>query len=114
MFSVAPNILLAPNMTQNAERKTQDANTAHNRPLRAPVWKKTRSATAAWKHDTVCYCSLDNMKIKKTRCCLNFRNRLILFCNQRELADENYLQEQRVAMVIAFRLLIGSLLSLRN
>ena len=33
MFSVAPNILLAPNMTQNAERKhrTQDANTAHNR-----------------------------------------------------------------------------------
>ena len=29
---VAPNILLAPNMTQNAERKhrTQDANTAHN------------------------------------------------------------------------------------
>ena len=36
MFSVAPNILLVPNMTQNAERKhrTQDANTAHNR-LRA-------------------------------------------------------------------------------
>ena len=35
MFSVAPNILLAPNMTQNAERKhrTQDANTAHNRLL---------------------------------------------------------------------------------
>ena len=33
MFSMAPNILLAPNMTQNAERKhrTQDANTAHNR-----------------------------------------------------------------------------------
>ena len=33
MFSVVPNILLAPNMTQNAERKhrTQDANTAHNR-----------------------------------------------------------------------------------
>ena len=33
MFSVAPNILLAPNMTQNAERKhrTQDANTAHFR-----------------------------------------------------------------------------------
>ena len=33
MFSVAPNILLAPNMTQNAERKhrMQDANTAHNR-----------------------------------------------------------------------------------
>ena len=31
MFSVAPNIVLAPNMTQNAERKhrTQDANTAH-------------------------------------------------------------------------------------
>ena len=35
MFSVAPNILLAPNMTQNAERKhrTQNTNTAHNRPL---------------------------------------------------------------------------------
>ena len=35
MFSVAPNIALAPNMTQNAERKhrTQDANTAHIRPL---------------------------------------------------------------------------------
>ena len=33
MFSVAPNILLAAHMTQNAERKhrTQDANTAHNR-----------------------------------------------------------------------------------
>ena len=33
MFSVAPNILLAPNMMQNAERKhrTQNANTAHNR-----------------------------------------------------------------------------------
>ena len=32
MFSMAPNILLAPNMTQNAERRTQDANTAHNQP----------------------------------------------------------------------------------
>ena len=33
MFSVAPNILLAPNMTQNAERKhrTQNTNTAHIR-----------------------------------------------------------------------------------
>ena len=31
MFSVAPNIVLVPNMTQNAERKhrTQNANTAH-------------------------------------------------------------------------------------
>ena len=31
MFSVAPNIVFAPNMTQNAERKhrTQDTNTAH-------------------------------------------------------------------------------------
>ena len=36
MFSVAPNIVLAPNMTQNAERKhrTQDANTA---PIRPPL-----------------------------------------------------------------------------
>ena len=35
MFSVAPNIVLAPNMTQNAERKhrTQDTNTAPIRPL---------------------------------------------------------------------------------
>ena len=34
MFSVAPNIVLAPNMTQNAERKhrTQNTNTAHIRP----------------------------------------------------------------------------------
>ena len=34
MFSVAPNIVLAPNMTQNAERKhrTQDTNTAPIRP----------------------------------------------------------------------------------
>ena len=33
MFSVAPNIVLAPNMTQNAERKhrTQNTNTAHIR-----------------------------------------------------------------------------------
>ena len=33
MFSVAPNIVFAPNMTQNAERKhrTQDANTANFR-----------------------------------------------------------------------------------
>ena len=33
MFSVAPNILLAPNMMQNAERKhrTQNTNTAHIR-----------------------------------------------------------------------------------
>ena len=33
MFSVAPNIVFAPNMTQNAERKhrTQDTNTANFR-----------------------------------------------------------------------------------
>ena len=33
MFSVAPNIVLAPNMMQNAERKhrTQNTNTAHIR-----------------------------------------------------------------------------------
>ena len=29
MFSVAPNIVLAPNMTQNAERRTQTQNTEH-------------------------------------------------------------------------------------
>ena len=32
MFSVVPNIVLAPNMTQNAERRTQNANTAPIRP----------------------------------------------------------------------------------
>ena len=39
MFSMAPNILLAPNMTQNAERKhrTQDTNTAHFRTLSSHV-----------------------------------------------------------------------------
>ena len=33
MLSVAPNIVFAPNITQNAERKqrTQNTNTAHNR-----------------------------------------------------------------------------------
>ena len=33
MFSVAPNIVLVPNMTQNTERKhrTQDRDTAHFR-----------------------------------------------------------------------------------
>ena len=41
MFSVAPNILLAPNMTQNAERKhrTQNTNTAHIRLRLDPVSK---------------------------------------------------------------------------
>ena len=36
MLSVVPNIVFAPNMTQNAERKqrTQDANTAHFRTQR--------------------------------------------------------------------------------
>ena len=42
MFSVAPNIVLAPNMTQNAERKhrTQDANTAPIRPPYSQVFEK--------------------------------------------------------------------------
>ena len=45
MFSVVPNIVLAPNMTQNAERKhrTQDTNTAPIRPhlkgLKSPSQK---------------------------------------------------------------------------
>ena len=40
MFSVAPNIVLAPNMTQNAERKyrTQNTNTAHIRPRINPTY----------------------------------------------------------------------------
>ena len=44
MFSVAPNILLAPNMTQNAERKhrTQDANTAHFRAYEIALLRKER------------------------------------------------------------------------
>ena len=29
MFSVAPNIVLVPNMMQNAERRTQTQNTKH-------------------------------------------------------------------------------------
>ena len=39
MFSVAPNIVLAPNMTQNAERKhkTQNTNTAPIRPHSAAL-----------------------------------------------------------------------------
>ena len=39
MFSVAPNIVLAPNMTQNAERKhrTQDTNTANFRSSHSSV-----------------------------------------------------------------------------
>ena len=38
MFSVAPNIVLVPNMTQNAERKhrTQNTNTAH---IRLQAWQ---------------------------------------------------------------------------
>ena len=40
MFSVVPNIVLAPNMTQNAERKhrTQDTNTAPIRPQLAHAY----------------------------------------------------------------------------
>ena len=38
MFSMAPNIVLAPNMMQNAERKhrTQDTNTANFRSWQRP------------------------------------------------------------------------------
>ena len=44
MFSVAPNIVLAPNMMQNAERKhrTQDTNTAPIRPRISEVFYVTR------------------------------------------------------------------------
>ena len=40
MFSVAPNIVLAPNMTQNAERKhrTQDTNTANFRSFQKRIF----------------------------------------------------------------------------
>ena len=47
MFSMAPNIVLVPNMTQNAERKhrTQDTNTAPIRPQARRVtyfeWSRT-------------------------------------------------------------------------
>ena len=46
MFSVAPNIVLAPNMTQNAERKhrTQNTNTAHIRLLLHVLILKDRVA----------------------------------------------------------------------
>ena len=41
MFSVVPNIVFAPNMTQNAERKhrTQNTNTAHIRPRKYALFK---------------------------------------------------------------------------
>ena len=44
MFSVAPNIVFAPNMTQNAERKhrTQDTNTAH---FQSPPYQISLSQT---------------------------------------------------------------------
>ena len=40
MFSVVPNIVLVPNMTQNAERKhrTQNTNTAHIRLPATDAW----------------------------------------------------------------------------
>ena len=46
MFSMAPNIVFAPNMTQNAERKhrTQNTNTAHIRLQKLSVYcKKAKS-----------------------------------------------------------------------
>ena len=47
MFSMAPNIVLAPNMTQNAERKhrTQDANTAPIRPRGEDSYPASWSST---------------------------------------------------------------------
>ena len=49
MFSVAPNILLAPNMTQNAERKhrTQNTNTAHFRSLVADPREEVLAMSAS-------------------------------------------------------------------
>ena len=43
MLSVAPNIVFAPNITQNAERKqrTQNTNTAHFRTPHTPYRKST-------------------------------------------------------------------------
>ena len=52
MFSVAPNIVLAPNMTQNAERKhrTQDANTAPIRPRASVIGgSKTNLQDVLWE-----------------------------------------------------------------
>ena len=34
MFSMAPNIVLAPNMTQNAERRTQTQDAGHRHMLK--------------------------------------------------------------------------------
>ena len=47
MFSMAPNIVLAPNMTQNAESKhrMQDTNTAPIRPHFFLGWEKSTIAT---------------------------------------------------------------------
>ena len=55
MFSVAPNILLAPNMTQNAERKhrTQNTNTAHFRSsyiLKQAIRNKTLQVTIKYEN----------------------------------------------------------------
>ena len=46
MFSVVPNIVLAPNMTQNTERKhrTQNTNTAHIRLHKNPIIGKVKLA----------------------------------------------------------------------
>ena len=52
MFSVAPNIVLAPNMTQNAERKhrTQDTDTA---PIRPPFNKD--HSEVIWSDKAICF-----------------------------------------------------------
>ena len=56
MFSVAPNIVLAPNMTQNAERKhrTQDANTAPIRPQKTCVHVSERDTRTSIKQTMHC------------------------------------------------------------
>ena len=63
MFSVVPNILLAPNMTQNAERKhrTQDANTAHNR-FRRKLHENERNWTGVARPSTSAFESANGYK----------------------------------------------------
>ena len=66
MFSVAPNILLAPNMTQNAERKhrTQDANTAHFRSSFYLFYILFKIQAKMCKNDFLCVIQFESILIQ--------------------------------------------------
>ena len=88
MFSVAPNIVLVPNMTQNAERKhrTQDANTAHNRLL-----EKLIKNFATFKH----------LQVIPTKFQINI---FLCKCYSRSLLDKVMLRSQWHIGVREYRL----------